>query len=209
MVTPRFEKDGELGELIADPGRTAWPARVTLLECPTCQEAVVVRELRAPLEARWLEAYRVWPDPERSPFEQIPDPVRESLREARRCLSCGAYVASVAMAGRALEAIARHFHSGPDASHLTLAKGLNELHENKVIDNRLFQWGKELHEHRNQAAHPSGAKFARRDAQDLLDFAYAICDYVFILQAKYDAFMTRKDVQQKPPPAPSRRKRNR
>jgi hypothetical protein len=206
-VTPRFEPHEQLEEVIADPGRTAWPARVTLLQCPVCSEAIVVRAFRAVFESRWMEPYRIWPDPERSPFEPIPEIVRASLAEARRCLSCGAYTASVAMSGRAFEAIARHFHTGPDASQLMLGKGLAELREKSVIDDRLFRWGKELHEHRNQAAHPSGASFARRDAQELLDFALAICDYVFVLQAKYEAFMKRKDAKQNQPSLSGRQKR--
>ncbi len=190
-VQPQFKTPQELDELILDPARTAWPARVTLVECPYCKEATVLRQFQM-LNNDWMEPYRIWPDPDRSPFEPIPETVRSSLQEARRCLSSGAYTASVAMTGRALEAIARHFHPGPDPSHLMLGPGLVELHDKKIIDDRLFQWGKELHEHRNLAAHASGRTFTRIDAQDLLDFALAICDYVFILQAKYEAFMSRK-----------------
>lgn len=202
MVVPRFEgmeSLEELKEAVADPARTAWPARVILVECSGCKEAIVLRQFRKPLEDAWMEPYRVWPDPERSPFEPIPENVRSSMQEARRCLSCGAYTASVAMTGRALEAVARHFHVGSDPSHLMLGPGLNELHERKVIDDRLFQWGKELHEHRNLAAHASGTSFGRMDAQDLLDFTLAICDYVFVLHAKYEGFMNRKNAKQNPP----------
>jgi hypothetical protein len=188
-VTPRSPESLEdLVDLATDPGKTAWPARVTLVECPACKEGIVLRQFKGPSDG-WMEPYRIWPDPERPPFEPIPETVRSSLQEAKRCLSCGAYTASVAMTGRALEAIARHFHIGPDPNRLMLGPGLGELHEKKVIDDRLFEWGKELHENRNLAAHASGASFARMDAQDLLDFALAICDYVFVLQAKYEAFM--------------------
>src|ERR1035437_6306947 len=207
VMPPRVDGVEDLEELVADPARTAWADRVTWVECPTCREGIVVRQFRKPLEDGWMEPYRIWADPERCPFEPIPESVRSSLQEARRCLSCGAYTASVAMTGRALEAIARHFHAGPDPSRLMLGPGLNELHERKVIDDRLLQWGKELHEHRNLAAHASDASFARRDAQDLLDFALAICDYAFILQAKYEAFMKRKNAKQDPPSLRPRRKR--
>jgi hypothetical protein len=154
----------------------------------------------------WMEPYRIWPDPERAPFEPKPETVRTSLKQARRCLSGGSFDASVAMSGKALEALARHFPSGPDAGQLMLGKGLAELHEKKVIDDRLCQWGKALQEHRNLAAHASGAAYDRRDAQDLLDFALAICDQVFVWQAKYDAFMKRQEAKKNPSP-PVRRNR--
>jgi hypothetical protein len=125
----------------------------------------------------------------------IPTLIRESLLEASICLSAGAYTASVAMSGRALEAIARHFHKGTNGEKLLLAAGLRELHDTKVIDDRLSAWGKELHEHRNLAAHASGLIFSKVDAVDLFDFAVAICEYVFVVQAKYEAFVQRKEIR--------------
>jgi len=35
------------------------------------------------------------------------------------------------------------------------------------------------------AAHASGITFDKADAEDLYDFAAAICEYVFVLQEKY------------------------
>ncbi len=174
---------------------------------PVCEEAIVVRDFKS-LDGGWMEPYRIWPDPERAPFEPIPETVRGSLREARRCLSGGSFDASVAMSGKALEATVRHFHSGPEACQLMLGKGLAELHEKKVIDDRLFRWGKALQEHRNLAAHSSGVAHDRRDAQDLLDFALAICDQIFVWQAKYDAFMKRQNAKKNTLP-PIRRRRMR
>ena len=78
-----------------------------------------------------------------------------------------------------------------------LAKGLQELHDSGKIDERLYQWGKELHEHRNLAAHATDKVFSREDAEDLYEFANAICDYLFVLQDRYDRFMQRKGTNQK------------
>jgi hypothetical protein len=58
--------------VITDPARIVWPARVTLLECQTCREAIVVRQFRAAVETMWMGPYRIWPDPKRPPFEPIP-----------------------------------------------------------------------------------------------------------------------------------------
>lgn len=73
-----------------------------------------------------------------------------------------------------------------------LGKGLDELRKSNKIDERLYLWGKEIHAHRNLAAHPSGKEFSREEAEDLYEFVNAICEYLFVLQDRYDRFMQRK-----------------
>jgi hypothetical protein len=73
-----------------------------------------------------------------------------------------------------------------------LGSGLKELKEKEVIDNRLFAWGLELQKHRNIAAHATDEKISRADAEYLLDFVIAICEYVFVLTEKFQEFMSRK-----------------
>lgn len=51
---------------------------------------------------------------------------------------------------------------------------------------------KELKENRNLAAHASDQAFDRDDAEDLFDFAIAICEYVFVLTERFDAFKKRR-----------------
>jgi hypothetical protein len=91
------------------------------------------------------------------------------------------------MCGRALEAVclAHDLKGG-------LAKGLKSLREAKVIDGRLFDWSEELRDQRNLAAHPSDRELKKADASDLLDFTHAICDYVFVLTIKHQAFRKRQ-----------------
>jgi hypothetical protein len=96
------------------------------------------------------------------------------------------------MTGRALEAVARHFHACSDADRLMLGRGLDELHKSGVIDNRLYEWGKELQKNRNLAAHATSMMFDRDDAQDLIDFAIAICEYVFVLTERFRQFKKRQ-----------------
>ena len=124
----------------------------------------------------------------------IPRSVSVSLDEARGCLSSGFYTSSVVMSGRALEAIARHLQVfGPGGNRLMLGRGLRQLHESGKIDDRLFEWGKELQEHRNLAAHATDHVFEQEDAQDLFEFVNAICEYLFVLQDRYDRFIKRKE----------------
>ena len=177
--------------------------RVSLMKCPACSGAVVGREELVHYredsfgdDIQWGPAKRVWPDPESGLDSSIPNAVRISLDEARGCLAARYYTSSVVMSGRALEAVARHFHMGEKAQRLMLAQGLKELHDTGKIDDRLHEWGKELHEHRNLAAHANDTVFKREDAEDLYDFVTAICDYLFVLQDRYERFIQRKNAKQ-------------
>jgi hypothetical protein len=144
----------------------------------------------------WSTASRVWPEPVSQLAMSIPETIRTCLLEARKCLHATAYTACVAMSGRAIEAMCRHFGT----TKQTLFEGLKELHEKTVIDARLYEWGDELRKHRNLAAHATGAKFNLVDAKDLYDFSTAICDYVFVLTEKFQNFKKRqaKEQEQKP-----------
>lgn len=73
-----------------------------------------------------------------------------------------------------------------------LAKGIEELHKQKVIDDRLFDWSKDLHAFRNVAAHPDDSfVISREDAEDLQVFAYAIVEYIYDLAERYEEFKAR------------------
>jgi hypothetical protein len=156
---------------------------LALLRCPECRHLLVGHQLlekRAETdfdEHEWKGASRVWPDPVSELADSIPEGIRACLLEAGKCRHAAAYTASVAMTGRAVEAMCRHF-STPKA---TFFEGLKELHDRGVIDARLYQWGEELRKHRNLAAHAGGVQFSLLNARDLYEFATAICDYVFVL----------------------------
>jgi hypothetical protein len=190
----RFFYTGKVGNITSGE-------RTTLGKCSSCSLVMTAqarlseytKKRNAKPVIRWGNAERVWPDVQTTLSKIIPSSIRDSLVEATRCLEHGAYTASVAMTGRALEAVARHFHKGGKEKHLMLGKGLEELHANKIIDERLYLWSKELHEHRNLAAHATDALFTKDDAGDLFDFAVAICEYVFVVSKKYETFVGRKE----------------
>ncbi len=62
-----------------------------------------------------------------------------------------------------------------------LHRGLIALRDNGIIDNRLYEWGNSLRQERNIGAHATGMNVTRDDAVDVLDFALAICEYVYVL----------------------------
>src|SRR5262245_47607899 len=98
--------------------------RVSLGRCAVCSNILVgiqklleykiIGEFGEADETWAATAERVWPDPESPLSASIPAPIHASLTEAVACLNCGATTASVAMSGRALEAIARHFTRKPN-----------------------------------------------------------------------------------------------
>ncbi len=183
--------------------------QVSVGQCGTCNSVLVGRQRLLDYEKSpfgdddgmetWSAAQRIWPEPATPISASIPKEIRNSLLDAEACLRHGIYTPSVAMSGRALEAIGRHFHTGPNPERLMLFAAINELKKTGTIDERLYLWSKELHENRNLAAHATGVSFTRVDAQDLFDFALAICEYVFVVQEKYDEFMARKQSRKTAP----------
>jgi hypothetical protein len=179
-----------------DGGQEDASIRVMLARCPGCTYPLVGYQHDQDMDEYgrqgWSDPERVWPRPNATLSSSIPPKIGVNLSEAQKCMAATAYTASVAMTGRALEAIGRHFHTKGKAQQLMLAAGLDELHKNEIIDKRLYEWGKALHENRNLAAHASDRIFDRHDAQDLLNFAIAICEYVFVLSEKFAEFQKRQ-----------------
>lgn len=180
-----------LGQHISQDQNDPSPFRTSLLACPKCGNTLVTgqyEELWPEHQGSWESPTRLWPSPKRVLDWAIPEDVRLSLEEADRCIKGNAYIASAVMSGRALEAVCRHFKT----KSRNLGAGLKELLEREIIDKRLFQWSQELQKHRNLAAHASGEKIEPLDAEALLEFAVAICDYIFVFTKKFERFMERK-----------------
>lgn len=184
---------GEVESLDDDYGI---PTKVVLVECPICKSPILgdtdlIQVGREKWD--WRDLTRVWPNPDNDIDGEIPDIARNSLLEARMCYKAKAYSACAVMSGRAIEGVCLH-HS---TKKKTLAGGLKELKDSGAIDKRLFEWGDELRKHRNIGAHATDEKISREDAKDLLDFAAAICEYVFVLNAKFLRFQERIDERDK------------
>jgi hypothetical protein len=173
-----------------DPDPWEEPYRISILRCPRCKRFLVgLQNSVQEAEIFWTLATRVWPEPVSELAMSIPLEIRQSLAESRKCFNASAYIASVAMCGRAIEALCQHFST----KQPTFFDGLMELHDADIIDSRLYSWGQELREHRNLAAHPSTTVFRREDAKDLYEFSAAICEYVFVLTEKFEQFKGRRE----------------
>lgn len=174
-----------------DPREDPFPMKTVLVQCPICNNSMLgITELIqvGHDEYEWSDLHRVWPKQESHIDWEIPEIARNSLIEARICFKAKAYSATVVMSGRTLEGVCKHHAT----KGKTLAKGLSELKDMGVIDERLFLWGEELRKHRNIGAHATDEKISKEDAKDLLDFASAICEYVFVLNEKFNRFMERQ-----------------
>jgi len=164
--------------------------KASLLMCPRCENALLATQTDyvEDSSSEWDEPIRVWPNPDREFSWRIPDIVRGSLEEANKCFKAGAYSACAVMCGRALEGICRHFKTKSNY----LGGGLKELLDQGIIDGRLFSWSEALHKSRNRGAHASSEKVSKADARDLVEFANAICEYVFVLTEKFNEFVRRQ-----------------
>jgi len=165
--------------------------RTYLLQCPSCNTALIAESHEDFTDDKsvWSRPVRVYPRPKRALGADIPPIVKNSLEEAEKCMQSGAYLAATAMCGRSLEAICRHYKTKDNY----LGGGLKELRDKGVIDARLYQWGEELRDQRNNAAHATDVEIGARDANDVMTFTYAIVDYVFLLTLKFEQFQKRKN----------------
>ncbi len=165
--------------------------RISLTKCPVCKATLVAGQSYCQTGYatwEWTDARRLWPEPHDYLSWSIPAEVKTSLEEARKCYNAKAFSACAVTCGRAIEAICV-LHAKEDNLH----RGLKALKERGIIDARLAEWGDSLRHERNLGAHASGVKPSRDDARDVLDFATAICEYVFVLSEKYNEYKERKE----------------
>ena len=180
-------------------------------KCPICKDVLVGHSYQIDFEGydadedRWSDIVRVFPCPNKAFASfNIPKVVRASLAEADKCIQVGAYTASCLMVGRAIEAVCRHsLHpedfapapptESPKTKHkIMLAEGLKKLKDKGVIDGRLHEWGSQLHAFRNFAAHPDDFIIDREDAEDIQNFGYAIVEYIYDLNERFEEFKSRQ-----------------
>lgn len=168
------------------------PHAMILIECPVCQNPLLGSSelIQTGLETwGWDPLYREWPKQDSAIDTDIPEIARNSLIEANICFKAGAYSACAVMCGRTIEGVCIHHNP----KNKTLASGLKNLKTDEIIDKRIYEWGEELRKHRNIGAHATAEKISKEDAKDLLDFSSAICEYVFVLNAKFNRFIERNE----------------
>ncbi len=176
------------GSIVLDAKGHSDPNAFILTHCEDCDLPILARNM-LDYEEGWPDyAERIWPDSfeDRIPYD-VPHDIRKDLINAQRCLTSKIPDAAAVLAGKAVERWVRQT-SGEEY----LAKGLKTLRDAGTIDQRLFEWGEALREERNIGAHADDVGVKMDDARDVIDFAIAIFDYVFILSTKFEAYKNRK-----------------
>lgn len=172
------------------------PSKVTLLECPVCHDSgLVVQEIwegsnsDGEYVTSWDDPVRVWPNADVIDW-RLPASVKLSLEEAKQCFKVKAYNACAVMCGRTLESACGEF----GVKDKLLVKGLKKLLEKEVIDKKIYLWGEALRKKRNIGAHAADERIIKKDAEDILDFTHAICQYIFVLDKQFNDFMKRQQL---------------
>ncbi|WP_436495577.1 DUF4145 domain-containing protein [Actinokineospora sp. HUAS TT18] len=136
----------------------------------------------------------IYPQSPRSMSSAVPVELQKCFLEARSCFQARAYTATLIMCRRALELLTHE----RGAKQRDLAKSLEKLKELGHIDQRLLDWCTTLRLVGNRAAHDVDSDVTQVDAKDLIELAEAVIDYVYVFQARYEAFKARRAASTKP-----------
>jgi hypothetical protein len=187
-VQVEAEPLGALERQDRDTDDSTW--RVTLVQCPRCGGPVLGSQQMVEVqdgEWEWSGAEILWPPVTSWLDWELPSAVRDCLDEAQRCFKAKAFSACTVMIGLALEAIAME-HTGEKPN----GRGLRALRDKGVIDHRLFDWSESLRDDGCLAPQAPGNRISAQDARDLMDFALAVCEYVYVYSNKYAQYRARR-----------------
>ena len=157
--------------------------------CPRCTQGLLFR-CEEVWDGAWSEPVLVYPRAPEGLVPGAPGDVLKAMAEAQRCLQASAFSASAMMCRKALEQLcAAH---GIQAGNL--ARSVQQLKDQGVIDGWLYEWADELRIAGNQAAHESG-DISGEDARDLFEFTRAIVEYVIVVRDRFERYKQRRKVQ--------------
>ncbi len=172
-------------------GGVYFTATYYLVECNSCQGICLSSDPRR-LSARSLKDIHpqniLWPPPKSMQLQAFPTLVAAALSDAVDCYNAGVYSACAVMVGKAVEAVCLDKLGKPN----NLQEGLQLLRNAKIIDEMLYSWGDLLRKERNIGAHANDQTTSRQDADDILEFAHAICHYIYVLAQKQEEYLRRK-----------------
>jgi Domain of unknown function (DUF4145) len=166
--------------------------RYILATCDICWQTLVIRRRVEGEKKRKLLVEILWPTPERTLSDVVPESLRLEHAEARACFNAKAYTATVVMVRRTLEGVC----SDHGITKKPLYVALEEMRSSELIEGRLFEWAQELRVLGNDAAHFTGRAVSSQDAEDALSLAEALMDYMYVFSAQFDKFRRRRSAQQ-------------
>lgn len=160
--------------------------RYSFAKCPKCDDPLLAVEVEGFDD--WEPPERIYPATDLALSGTIPKPIAASFDEAARCLRAKAFTAAAIMCRKTLEGIC----VAQGAIERNLAKALEKLRDDGVIDRRLFEWAEQLRLFGNEAAHDVHVTIAAPDASDIVDFTRALIEYVFTFQERFEDFKARR-----------------
>lgn len=171
------------------------PEELSLAFCPTCRlPGLFGRELYG-VDEQGIEIlsdhYRLYPAEERSVAYALPKLVKESYDEAVKCERSGTWIATVTMARRALEAIAKEYvreRGTATSGRSELFATLDKMHRDGAISDEMKQWADGLRTMGNMGAHANPGTIGRDDAKASLDFLQALMEIIYELRPRFAAW---------------------
>jgi len=157
-------------------------------QCEICWQTLVIRRRIEGEERKTLIVEILWPAPERTLSDVVPESLRREHSEARACFNAKAYTATVVMVRRTLEGVC----SDHGVTKKPLYAALEEMRSNGLIEGRLLEWAQELRVLGNDAAHFTGRPVSSQDAEDALSLAEALMDYMYVFSAQFGKFRARR-----------------
>lgn len=188
--------------------------RLLIGRCLNCRSLIAAHQTQVDFEGYtnshdvWSDPIRIYPNPPKNFSPDIPKVVRASIVEAQKCIHAGANTAACVMLRRTVEAICVEILKPiREAEHkaaidrgekpksqkkpLMLGEGLEGLHDHGIIDDRLYDWSKQIQAFGNKSAHAVDIDISRQDASDLMSFVTALIEYIFDLTLRYNQFLLR------------------
>lgn len=166
------------------------PFKYSFLICPKCHGPLLV--VQEDFGEGWDDPYRLFPPQERiNPF--YPEPIKKAYLEANACFKAKAYTAAAIMCRKTLEGICNEHKIGGE----NLALSLQEMKNQGIIENRLFEWADMLRISGNEAVHDLSVTISADDARDIIEFTNALLEYLFTFRDKYTQYIKRQEEKKK------------
>lgn len=163
----------------------------TLLSCTKCGAPILVRQSNVGNMAegdKWDTAFVLFPSTELRVNPNAPREIQLAFEEACACYRAQAFTASAIMCRKTLEGIC----AAHGVTERSLSTSLRTMKDNKLIDERLFEWSDALRGMGNEAAHGVGLVVSQPDAKDTIEFTNAIMDYMFSFKDRFEQFKKRR-----------------
>lgn len=164
--------------------------KFTLCKCPNCTNPLLTEEKVKYLagETYWGTPQILFPNDEFNINPVIPEKLRKSLKESIQCLQANSFTATVIMCRRTVEG----FCKTKGVNESNLAKAIDKLKSEEIINTQLYDWANELRLIGNEAAHNIDTVFSAEDARESLEFTIAILDFTYSFKDKFESFKKRR-----------------